>query len=246
MLVRVTPSSVGRRRVVHVVGRITHEVAAFLGPATHALAVAGYPQVVVHVDHHDCRLNLEILHEAVEQVAAIRSRNLLLQCHELRKACRAAMSSQPFHAVHFHGFIAAAVGTRVARAIHPGTRLFFSPHDSRVLGRLPAFALLMARPLLNASRSTAIVNLEAEARALGRWGSTDLVEPPVEDDFFRAGRHEARLPRINIANGQRAIRRQVRRCRIFGDRTRRYAADDGHVVGAVDRDRDGLALAAVR
>jgi glycosyltransferase involved in cell wall biosynthesis len=200
MLVHVTSSSVSRQAVVHVVGRITHEVAAFLGPATHALAVAGYPQSVVHVDHHDCRANLEILHEAVERVPALRSRNLLRQCHALRNACWAAMSSRPFHSVHFHGFIPAALGTRVARAIHPGAHLFFSPHDSRVLGRLSTLALLMARPLLNASRSTAIVNLEAEARALGRWGSTDLVEPPVEDAFFRAERHEARLPLI-VAGG---------------------------------------------
>lgn len=186
--------------MVHVVGRITHEVAAFLGPATHALAVAGYPQAVVHVDHQDCRLHLDILHEAAERVPALCSRNLVRQCNALHDACWAAMSSQPFQSVHLHGFIPAAVGSWVARRIHPGARLFFSPHDSRALGRVPSLALLLARPLLSAPRSTAIVNLKGEALALGRWGVTRLVEPPVENVFFRTERRETGAPSV-VAGG---------------------------------------------
>lgn len=182
-------------RVVHVVGRMTADVARFLAPATSALANAGREQAVVMIDELRARPLLSGLHEAVDVVLAPRERSPMHQWRALTQACRAAMTGAPLHAVHLHGVLPAIVGARVARLTQPGVPLFFSPD-----GGLGALVMPLARPLLKAWRSAAIVNRSDEADAFARWRSTALVEPPVDSAYFALERREARHPLI-VAGG---------------------------------------------
>jgi len=62
-----------------------------------------------------------------------------------------------------------------------------------VLGSL---AMLLARPVLQTSRSAVIVDAARETRAFEHWRSAERVESPVGDAFFAVPRNEARHPLI--------------------------------------------------
>ena len=186
-------------KVVHVVGRVTDEVFGFLGPATHALARTGREQAVVMIDELRFRHHVARLHESTDVVMAPSFRNPFKQWGAMRRACIDAMGSGPLHAVHLHGLLPALVGAQVVHSSGAQVPVFFSPHGSRSIGTLRslgALVLLLARPLLRPSRSTAIVNVRQETRAFEHWKAAELVESPVGKVFFAVPRNEARHPLI--------------------------------------------------
>ena len=193
------PASAEPFRVVHVVGRVTDQVSSFLGPATHALARAGREQAVVMIDDLRHRRHIAGLHDAAELVMAPARRNPIEQWRALSQACRRTLLSSPLQALHLHGLWPGLVGARAARAAGVTAPTFFSPHGSRSIAAprgLGALVLLAARPLLGPAGSAAIVNVQQEASAFGRWKSAEVVESPVGDVFFLQPRHEARHPLV--------------------------------------------------
>jgi glycosyltransferase involved in cell wall biosynthesis len=193
------PASAEPFRVVHVVGRVTDEVASFLAPATHVLARAGREQVVVMIDDLRHRPHIADLHDAVELVMAPARRNPIEQWRVLAQACRRTLVGGPSQAVHLHGLWPGLVGARAARAAGVTAPIFFSPHGSRSIAAtrgMGALVLRAAGRLLGPRGSAAIVNVPHEAHAFRRWASAELVESPVGDVFFSAPRREARHPLV--------------------------------------------------
>jgi glycosyltransferase involved in cell wall biosynthesis len=182
--------------VLHVVGRVTDEVASFLGPATHALARTGREQTVVMIDELQHRHNVSALHSSVNLVMARSERNPIRQWRALREACCDAFGTTPVQAVHLHGFFCGVVGAAALRRRAVAHPLIFSPHASRTLSRVGRLALLLGRPWLRPSRSAAIVNTPQELRAFDGWKVSGLVESPIAEAIFALPRREARHPLI--------------------------------------------------
>ena len=201
------PSALRAGRVVHVVGALTDEVASFLGPATLALARSGVEQAVVMLDQQRHRHHVVKIDEAAELVLAPWVRSPLARWRAMLDACRTAFAAAPVRAVHLHGLLPCIGGARAARAAGVRAPVFFSPHGSlgtsRVLG---ALALSLARPLLGASGSSAIVNVRHETLAFERWKSVDLVESPVAEALFEVERNEARHPLMVTGGRSQGVR----------------------------------------
>jgi glycosyltransferase involved in cell wall biosynthesis len=216
---------------------VTDEVASFLGPATHALARAGREQAVVMIDEIRLRHHLASLHESAELFMAQARANPLKQWRTMRSASISAMRGGSLHAVHLHGLLPGLIGAYAARAAGVNVPMFFSPHGSRSISTLRSVGVLtslIAKPLLRASKSTAIVNMSQEVRAFERWKSAELVESPVGEVFFEVARHEARHPLV--VTGGRA--RSERSAELFAQLAVLLSGEDLRVsfnwVGIVD------------
>jgi len=196
-------------KVVHVVGRVTDEVFSFLGPATHALARYGIDQSVVMIDEARWRHHVVSLHESADLVLAPSLRNPITQWRAVLEACRTALAAGPLRAVHLHGLLPCLVGAWAVRAAGITAPIFYSPHGSRSMGRLRivgALVLWLFKPVLQPSRSGAIVNLSHEAHAFGDWKSVELVESPVGEAFLTVTRNEARHPLIVTGGRVQSVR----------------------------------------
>ena len=200
-------------RVVHVVGRMTDEVASFLGPAAHTLARSGHRQSIVMIDDPAWRHTLVRLPDSAQLVSAPVQRNPLKQWAALRHACAAAIEEGQVHAVHLHGLMPGLVGARALRSAGVDAPLFFSPHGSRLLGSLSGVGRFL-RALIGAARSKAIVNVAHESSAFEHWSSSELVESPVGDVFFEVPRNEARHPLIVTGGYSQSLRNTELFCQL--------------------------------
>jgi glycosyltransferase involved in cell wall biosynthesis len=228
----------GNGKVLHVVGCVTDEVFSFLGPATTALARAGREQAVVLIDELRHRHHVAGFHESAELVLTPALGNPFARWKAVFAACRQVLDSGPLHAVHLHGMLPCLIGAHAVRAAGLQVPIFFSPHASRsmhMLRGLGALALVFVRPLLRASRAAPIVNTPRETLAFERWKAAELVESPVADVFFQAGRHEARYPLV-VTGGRT---QSVRNAELFSQLAVLLSGEDLRVsfnwIGTVDK-----------
>lgn len=185
--------------VVHMVGPVTDAVFDFLGPVSAALAERGVLQTVILTDEPAYRHLLPHFHPSIRLVLNAADSGPLRRLPRALEALLRAVSAQPTVAVHLHGLIPSLVGAYAARFNRLPPRLYFSPHGSRSLARwkqLGALAWWLVRPQAAGSFQRTIANSAFEADTLRRItnDTVRLVESPVDDAFFEAGRNEARRP----------------------------------------------------
>jgi glycosyltransferase involved in cell wall biosynthesis len=196
--------------VVHLVGAVTDSVFSFLGPSTAALAEQGFDQTVILVDHPMHRHLLPRFHASIrlELIPLLHTgplRRATLALHALTNAVKARTT----RAVHLHGAIPGLIGAYAARSRVFPSRVYFSPHASRLLGR-PGYVSQLSLKLLRATLSShwperAIASSSHDAKTLRRITDEPvaLLESPVDATFLVEKRHEARRPLIVTAGRER-------------------------------------------
>lgn len=187
--------------VIHLVGRVTEAVLSFLGPAVHAIAESGTPQVVVAIDDAASRDMVPRLPTSVDVMLVHDHANPVRRWSRLHGLVRSVIRRRSVAAVHLHGFLPSLLGALVVRRRGiPRIPLYFSPHASRTLVGSMRFVgaplVWMLRPLSALSDQVGIANVESDARKLSALTgeAIELVESPVSDTFFDAQRHESRRP----------------------------------------------------
>ncbi len=184
--------------VLHIVGDLTEAVFGFMGPATDALARAGYQQTVVMLDQPRHRHLQGRFHKGIHLVTVPwedRSRRHWLT---LASVVRQQTAQHAFSAVHLHGFLPWALGTRMGRLLPRQTRVYYSPHGSRTLSLLrPLQTTVGALMSLAGVRQPEVIasSLSDAQRLKGLVAAAiKTAETPVDDRFFEAERREARRP----------------------------------------------------
>lgn len=184
--------------VLHIVGDLTEAVFGFMGPATDTLARAGYLQTVVMLDQPRHRHLQGRFHKGIQLVTVPcedRSRRHWLT---LARVVQHQIGQHAFCAVHLHGFLPWALGTRMGRLLPRETRVYYSPHGSRTLGLLrPLQTTVGALMSLAGVRQPEVIasSLSDAQRLEGLVAATiRTVEAPVDERFFAAERREARRP----------------------------------------------------
>jgi len=187
--------------VVHLVGRVTDDVFAFLGPISATLAERGIEQTVILIDDPRHRHLLPHFHPTIRLELCPSNAGVLRRASNALDALDAAVVAQPTAAIHLHGVIPSLLGAFAARSRQWPQRLYFSPHGSRSLGPFKSIGTLvlwLLRPLSGPWGQRAIANSASEAQLLRRitHEPVQVVETPVDDAFFETPRHEARRPLI--------------------------------------------------
>lgn len=184
--------------VLHIVGDLTEAVFGFMGPATDTLARAGYQQTVVMLDQPRHRHLQGRFHKGIHLVTVPwedRSRRHWLT---LAGVVRQQIGQHAFSAVHLHGFMPWALGTRMGRLLPRDTRVYYSPHGSRTLGLLrPLQTTVGALMSLAGVRQPEVIasSLSDAQRLQGLVAAAiKTAETPVDECFFDADRREARRP----------------------------------------------------
>lgn len=184
--------------VLHIVGDVTEAVFGFMGPATDTLARAGYQQTVVMLDQPRHRHLQGRFHKGIHLVTVpceARSRRHWLT---LARVVRQQIGQHAFSAVHLHGFLPWALGTRMGRLLPRETRVYYSPHGSRTLSLLrPLQTTVGALMSLAGVRQPEVIasSLSDAQRLKGLVAvAIQTAETPVDDRFFEAERREARRP----------------------------------------------------
>lgn len=184
--------------VLHIVGDLTEAVFGFMGPATDALARAGYQQTVVMLDQPRHRHLQGRFHKGIHLVTVPwedRSRRHWLT---LASVVRQQTAQHAFSAVHLHGFLPWALGTRMGRLLPRQTRVYYSPHGSRTLSLLrPLQTTVGALMSLAGVRQPEVIasSLSDAQRLKGLVAAAiKTAETPVDERFFEAERREARRP----------------------------------------------------
>ena len=197
--------------VVHVVGYITDEVFSFLGPATQVLAKAGRNQTVVAINDLRGRHHLNNLARCGGLRLVAPSRNPIAQWHAVLQVCKELVALDPPQAMHLHGLLPCLVGAWTLRNSSRTVDIFYSPHASRSIGTLSylgAFAMVILRFLIGASRRAAIVNCANESSLFKDWPSSELLESPVGETYLKVQSYEARRPLI-ISSGRHPSARNI-------------------------------------
>ncbi len=184
--------------VLHIVGDLTEAVFGFMGPATETLARAGYQQTVVMLDQPSHRHLQGRFRKGIHLVTVPcepRSRRHWLT---LARVVQQQIGQQAFSAVHLHGFLPWALGTRMGRLLPRETRVYYSPHGSRTLGLLRPLQIALGglMSLAGVRQPEVIASSLSDAQRLkGLVAATiQTAETPVDERFFQAVRHEARRP----------------------------------------------------
>jgi hypothetical protein len=186
-------------QVLHIVGHVTEAVFGFLGPASEALSEAGLQQTIVMLDdprhrHLQARFPKSVRLETVPVDA--RSRR---HWYVMTKVIQKLIAGHQYGAIHLHGFLPWAFGTRMGRLIPRNTKVYYSPHGSRTLSLLrPLQATLgTVMSLLGSPRHEVIASSVSDAQrvsSVGRKGPVVTIEAAIDDAFFEMSRHEARRP----------------------------------------------------
>ncbi|MFO1269529.1 MAG: glycosyltransferase [Rubrivivax sp.] len=196
-----------RPAMVHVATYVTDEVFTFLGPATESMAARGRPQLVIAFDEPATRAVLARFGPNVELCRVSVHGSAVARWMRLRAALKVVLRERPqVAALHLHGFVSSALGMSARRGLGTCVPVYFSPHSSRVLGRLrvlarPAMALIGAlgrgeRPRPIANLGTDFSRLETITHA-----EVSLVESPVAACYFELPRAESKAPTI-VAGSQ--------------------------------------------
>jgi len=186
-------------KVLHIVGSVTEAVYSFLGPAAEVLSEAGFSQTIVMLDepqhrHLQTRFPKAIRLETVPVDARSRRHWFVMT-----KVIQKLIATHHYSAIHLHGFLPWAFGTRMGRLIPRHTRVYYSPHGSRTLTLLrPLQAMLgSVMSLLGTGPHKVIASSGADAQ---RVSSADrkrpvlTIEGAIDDTFFELPRQEARRP----------------------------------------------------
>lgn len=188
----------GHGHVLHIVGDLTEAVFGFMGPATDTLARAGYQQTVVMLDHPRHRHLQGRFHKGIHLVTVPcedRSRRHWLT---LARVVQQQIGQHAFSAVHLHGFLPWALGTRMGRLLPRETRVYYSPHGSRTLGLLRPLQTTVGAlmSLLGVRQPEVIASSLSDAQRLKGLVAAAIktAETPVDERFFEAERREARRP----------------------------------------------------
>lgn len=194
-----TPTPDSSEHVLHIVGHVTEAVFSFMGPTTDALARAGYRQTVVMLDmprHSHLRAKF---HESIRVEPIPAGRNLQ-HWVQMERAIRVLMAQKSYSAVHLHGFLPWALGTRMGRLIPKQVPLYYSPHGSRTLTLLKPLRAVLGSLMstVSSGQPQVIASTALDARRVARLSAASVktVEAAVDDDFFLVERHEARRPLV--------------------------------------------------
>ncbi len=189
--------------VLHLVGRVTDDVASFLGPTTHALAEAGARQTVILVDDEVHEATLHQLHPSAQLVRLPAPASRLNQVLQSRQALLRMLAQTPFEAVHLHGLLPSLIGVLAASSASASMprKVYFSPHGSKLLSPFKALGSLLlwlTRPLSGRTPQRAIANIGSDVRALEALTqkNVELIESPVAPVFFATTHHEADTPKV--------------------------------------------------
>jgi glycosyltransferase involved in cell wall biosynthesis len=199
--------------VLHIVGHVTESVFSFLGPASEALAHAGYRQTIVMLDDHQHG------HLLLKFPAEVRLLTIPTESFghrhwiSIAATVHALTATQRFGAVHLHGFMPWLLGTQMGRYIPKDAAVYYSPHGSRSLSLLRPFqtalgwCLSLGSPL---QRQEIIFSSKSDAQRLATNGvqSVVTIEAAIDDAFFNTARSEARRPLL-VSGDQRDSRRSV-------------------------------------
>lgn len=184
--------------VLHIVGDLTEAVFGFMGPASDTLARAGYRQTVVMLDQPRHRHLQGRFHKAIHLVTVPCEERSRKHWLTLAKVVQQQIGQHAFSAVHLHGFLPWALGTRMGRLLPRETRVYYSPHGSRTLGLLrPLQTTVGALMSLAGVRQPEVIasSLSDAQRLKGLVAAAiKTAETPVDERFFDAERHEARRP----------------------------------------------------
>lgn len=193
-------AEIGASHVLHVVGRVTEAVFSFLGPASEALAHAGYDQTIVMLDDpkhaHTFKFPVQVRLLTVP-VDALGHRHWI----GVAAAVQTLTATHQFSAIHLHGFLPWLLGTQMGRCIPKQASVFYSPHGSRTLGLLRPFQTALAWCLSLGSpthRQEIIFSSKSDAQRLAVNGvqSVVTIEAALDEVFFNTPRNEARRPLV--------------------------------------------------
>ena len=190
-----TSRGVGPGRVVHLVGRLTEPVFAFLLPATEAIAKSGVEQCVVLRGDSRSLPWVAQFDAGVHLVTTSNEPGLLRRWYSTGEVYRQVFAERPLTAVHLHGVTAWWRGAGLARRANPHVRLYYTPSEgwSRGLG-LALWRL--AQRLAGGSAGGGIVKLASEAGASPAGAAADSIESPVGRVFLETPPNAARRPLI--------------------------------------------------
>lgn len=190
--------------VIHLLGRLTDEVADQVGPVTEALADVGSKQTLIVLDdparrhlltRFDARARL-VLGEAGGGPSRALPTLLNLLCDEAKQG--------PVASVHLHGLVPCLLGGYAARFRGLPAPLHFSPYGSRSWRYLRGAAaplLWTLRPREGEPARRTITSCPAEVSTLQQLTGlpVDLVETSVDSIFFNSKRKESRRPLVVTA-----------------------------------------------
>lgn len=193
--------------MVHLASRVTPEVSSFLVPATTAMARQGLRQVVIVLDDPTTAGLLERFHPDVQLRRVPCSGNLLVDLSRLKAVMKAVLrDGHPVEAIHLHGVLPCLVASRVVRSLRGDTRVYFSPHASKLLGPLNLagrWLVRLAQLISGRGVQLPIASVGTDVGQLSRLmpAPVALVESPVPSRFFGVARSEAPRPLI-VAGGR--------------------------------------------
>ena len=190
-----TSGSSSTQNVLHIVGNVTEAVYSFLGPASETLDRAGFAQTIVMLDNPRHRhLKVKFAPGIRLETEARNRRHWLL----MEKVIRGLLDTQQYSAVHLHGFLPWALGTRMGRLLPREVKVYYSPHGSRTLKLLRPLQSTMASvmSLLGPAQPDIIASSVSDARRISSItdGPVMTVEAAIDDEFFEHPRNEARRP----------------------------------------------------
>jgi glycosyltransferase involved in cell wall biosynthesis len=196
--------------VVHVATRITDEVFSFIGPATASLVEQGVQQRVIFLDDPHTHAAIERFDHRVALQRVSWAGNWVQRLHRLRRALRELIAARTDAVtIHLHGVLPLMAATGLTSGCADRVRVFFSPHSSRLLGRMKPVgdALLWLAAVADGRRNQpTIANVRMDMRSLPapRVAAATVVESPISHRFSDAPRCEAPRPLI-VGGGQSVV-----------------------------------------
>lgn len=195
-----SPLAGSGKHVLHIVGHVTEAVFSFMGPTTDALARSGYKQTVVMLDHPRHSHLRAKFHESIRVEPIEPGGRNLRHWFQMARTIRVLVSQKQYAAVHLHGFLPWALGTRLGRLLPRQVPVYYSPHGSKTLTLLkPVQATLSSlMSMASSGKPQVIASTALDAQRVAGLGSAQVktVEAAVDDDFFHVERQEARRPLV--------------------------------------------------
>lgn len=185
--------------VLHIAGVINEGVHGFLGPATDALAQAGFRQTLIALDHPQHR-HLHDQFPASLQLCAVPLREGLIGSHwrDIGLLVEHLCNAQEFTVVHIHGIRPWALGLGMGRRLPRHVRVFYTPHGSRSLRWLPMVQALSSTLIRNARGPLPAViaapGPEARQAVFHQTQEVYEIDGALDDLLFSMPRREARRP----------------------------------------------------
>lgn len=194
------PSPMTPGTVIHLLGRVTDEVARHVGPVTEALANVGLKQTLILLDDPTRRYLLTRF-DARARLVLGHGRGPHRSLQALLKLLCDEAQGMPEAAVHLHGLLPCLLGSYAARFRGLPASLHFSPYSSgpwRLVQGAAGPLLWALRPREGEPVRRTVTSRPAEVSALQQLTGlpVDLVEPSVDSCFFNSTRKESGRPLV--------------------------------------------------